>query len=126
MQRLPDGVHLAAHPDPLHEAPRRHVGGEAVRRHPAQSDVLEAEPDQLTDRIGGAAVPGVVRVQYPAELGLDAAGLLGDLRLGPRVLDLEHQVDDGLTGELDDDGLAETGRIQKLGAVLVKGWPVPG
>ena len=28
-----DGVLLAAHPNPLHEPPRRHVGHEAARGH---------------------------------------------------------------------------------------------
>ena len=58
VQRLLQGVDLAPHPDPLHEAPRRLVVGEAVGGDPPQPELVEAEPQQLAHGLGGVAVAG--------------------------------------------------------------------
>jgi hypothetical protein len=46
--------------------------------------------------MGGVAVAGVVGVQHPAEVGVHAVAMVGDLGLGPRVLAREMQVDVGV------------------------------
>src|SRR5688572_26685493 len=68
VQRVPEGVHLAAHPDPLHQAPRGLVVGEAVGLDASEAEVLEAEADQLADGLRRVAVALLVRVEGPAEL----------------------------------------------------------
>jgi len=119
VQRLVQGVDLAPHPDPLHEAPRRLVVGEAVGRDPPQVQLVEAEPQQLAHGLGGVPVPGLVGVDHPAELGLDPTGLLLDLGLGPGVTDLDHQVADDRAVELDDQEHREPLGVLERGAVLV-------
>jgi hypothetical protein len=42
--------------------------------HPTKPEILEAEPDQRGDGLGGIAVADVVGVQDPSQLGLDAVG----------------------------------------------------
>ena len=44
VQRVAHGVLLSAHPDPLHQLPGGGVGGEAARHHPAQAELVEADP----------------------------------------------------------------------------------
>ena len=83
-------------PDALHQASGGIVVGEAVGRDATQPQINEAQTDQLTDGLGGVPVAGVVGVQHPPQLGLYAGGLLHDLGLGPRVVDLEHQLTDDL------------------------------
>lgn len=43
---------LTAHPDPLHQPPRRLVRGEAISGHTAQPEVLEADAQQLLHCLG--------------------------------------------------------------------------
>src|SRR4051812_48428127 len=49
--RPPDGMAFAAHAEPLHQPPGRLVAGEAAGDDPAQDEVLEAQPEQLADRL---------------------------------------------------------------------------
>jgi hypothetical protein len=124
VQRLADRVHLAAHADALHEAPGGLVVEEAVRGDPAHAQVLEAVAEELTHGLGGVAVPGVGRIEDPAELGLRVSGLVGDVQLGPGVLAAEHEVADdrgrGVVAEGDDDGGRESGRLREQLAVAVE------
>jgi hypothetical protein len=114
-------VDLRPHPDALHEPPGRLVVGEAVRGHPAQAEVLEADPDQLPDRLGGVAVAAAGGVEHPAELGLHLCALLEDLRLRPAVLHGDHQVADDLAAQLDDERLGQHVRGLELAAVVLDG-----
>jgi hypothetical protein len=113
-------VDLAPHPDALHQPPRHLVVGEAAGRDPAQAEVLEADPDQLAHRLGGVAAAAVVGVEHPTQLGLHPLGLLGHVRLGPGVLDGEHQVADDLAVPLDDDRLGQPVRVHELRPVLLE------
>ena len=101
VQRVLYGVLLAAHPDPLHQPPRRHVVGEAERLDPAQAEVLEADAQQLGGRLGGQPPAGVRRVDRPADLGLHALGLVRDVALRPGVGDVEVEVAHGPPVELE-------------------------
>jgi putative transposase len=87
-------VQLPAHADALHEAPRGVVIEETVRGDPAHAEVLEAVAEELTHGFGGVAVAGVGGIEDPAELCLRAAGLVGDIELGPGVLAAEREVAD--------------------------------
>jgi hypothetical protein len=101
VERPTDRVQLAAHLDALHETPRSVGGGEAVGRQAAQSEIFEAESDQLPNGLGGVPVARMIGVHHPAQLGVSAAGLVHDLCLGPRVVDPEHQVTDHQAVELE-------------------------
>ena len=59
--------------DPLHQPPRRLIVRKAVGPHSAQTEILEADPDELDDSLGGIAVPLMFRAQAPAKLGLRIA-----------------------------------------------------
>jgi hypothetical protein len=120
VQGVPEGVELAAHPDALHQAPRCVVGGEADGRHPVQPEILEAEPEHLTDGFGGESVAGVLGVQRPSQFRLPAGGSFGDLRLGPGVLNFDHEVADDQAVALDHDGLGEPVGRGEPGAVVVQ------
>lgn len=95
------------------------VVGEALGGQAPQPELLEADPDQLVDRLRGVAVALVVGAQRPAELGLDAAGLVGHLGLRPGVLHQEHQVADHGAVELDHQGSVQMlARHEPLPVVL--------
>ena len=66
VQRLAQGVDLAPHPDPLHQAPRRLVVREAVGGDPPQPELVEAQPQQLAHGLGGVAVAACGRGGAPS------------------------------------------------------------
>jgi hypothetical protein len=107
MERLLDRVLLAAHPESLHQPPRRLVVEEALRDNAAQAERAEAQADQRTGGLGGVAPAAEGRVEGPAELGLDILRLGGDLLLRPPVSNLEQQVADHPPVELDDEHIRE-------------------
>ncbi len=112
---------LAAQVHPFHQPPGGGVAGEAAGGDSAQTEVCEADPDQLGDCFGGVPVPVVIGVQTPPELGLHSPGLVVDVGLGPGVVGGQHQVTDHRDVELDDQRLGQPLRFSEVRAVLREG-----
>src|SRR6185437_15275439 len=119
VEGLLDRVKFAAHSGALHQAPGRLIVEEAVRVQPPQAERPEAKVDQGPHRLGRVPVAAEGRIERPAELPLDALRLIGDLLLGPAVLDLQHQVADHSAIELNDEQAGKPLSAKVALAVLV-------
>src|SRR5215203_1458325 len=113
---------LAAHPEPLHQGEGRRVLREGYGRHPSYAELLEADADQLRHGLGRVAVSVPSRSEGPPQLRLCAVPDLGDLDLGPGVLDPQVQVADDLLAEEDDQREVEhLGLAHRDGVLLPRG-----
>ena len=66
---------------------------------------------QFAYRLGGVSVTDVVRMQRPAQLGLNTLSVVCHLPLRPRILDPQHQVTDDRAIEFHDQGDGELVRL---------------
>ena len=87
VQRVAPATALDRHPDPLHHPQRGGVVGEGTGGHPSQAEPVEADPQQLGRALGRVALPGVRRVDAPADLRLRCASRRRPPRPGPTASD---------------------------------------
>ncbi|KNX39798.1 hypothetical protein ROTO_36700 [Roseovarius tolerans] len=86
MQRLLLERALVTHPHLLHDAQARSVVREGMSLHAPHTQIVEREAQQGSRKLGAIALPGLARIDRPAELGLGVPGFLPRAALTPRVL----------------------------------------